>query len=1046
YTLSSTVQTLHGWVRVSGDNEFDLSERDYVIGIILAAVPVFVFGFIVACCCLPVGHVAASSKQHHLDGGGFFGCFCPARCKRGDFMGSGTLGVVVFFTIITIIGGGVAIYGVQSVDGEVVNLVSSLEDIGQAMGEAQTGVDSIYTLLTNVESSFEEVSSCSLVSSLEGVEAGIESAKLAVEELIEDDQLGSVSTNILELEEEFSNTQTTRRGVVYAAGALVLVMSVVYVSVGYYALGKDDGRGKAGGARMRGPVLIGCLILPLTLLVILLCWFLFGVSTSVALLTSDFCVDPSGHATEAFSKPADQELVAYYTSCEGANTFSDQLVTAYLQGSAAQGLLDALDDDEFTTTCPDEVESKETLDENIVLILAQIDSLGYLVQCGSVNPFFVEGVEEALCTDAPDAIWFVICGFAVVSVGLFVVAVSFRLLLQQKEEGLYKVIFEDEIVASETSSSYSGRSDDSWSRAQDLNKGNPSYDGGVRVQKGQEGSSSTPSTLPSSTPQAFGGGTHGVAAVTISSAPKDPHQQQQQQQQQQQRQKQAVAGGRGRSTPVELTTPLSRAAAAGGGGGGGRSGVPVEDFRRGGGYQEASGARTGKGQRGAGSGAIARGRSRRSNGSSGNGRSGGGHIPMDNFASGKSSHSKLFRALAGLDDPEDEAPAVIVSRYANQRSTRNLGGPSGATAAGGGGGAASRGELSGSGQLRYAFGRASSVVGGSGSRRRNNAPAFDEDDEDSDMDDDFSDSDGGFGGGAAGGKGRGRGSLGERSSNGGGGGGGGRKKSGRLSGGSGVSSAGVVAGPSAAGTATAHGTWADFSRDCARRPDAPTLTSTHNAEIFRSSREIRHSSHARSAAVGDAAAAAPGYEGRRGIPAGGAGAATTRGGRAAQHAGESKHEDGGQVPRRRLGDGGGGGGGGTGTAKGAAATSTATRTTTTTGMKGLSALSRPSPAETAAAESKQRRMGGPSSLGSSHRSGERSAGRASRDEAAAAATRRVAAVTGTAPTTSGRSGGSGSGGSGGGGVPPGGGGASARPGTRIRDAMKDRGGNGGGRG
>lgn len=29
YTLSSTVETLHGWVRVSGDNEFDLSERDY---------------------------------------------------------------------------------------------------------------------------------------------------------------------------------------------------------------------------------------------------------------------------------------------------------------------------------------------------------------------------------------------------------------------------------------------------------------------------------------------------------------------------------------------------------------------------------------------------------------------------------------------------------------------------------------------------------------------------------------------------------------------------------------------------------------------------------------------------------------------------------------------------------------------------------------------------------------------------------------------------------------------------------------------------------
>ncbi|CAM9741903.1 unnamed protein product, partial [Ectocarpus fasciculatus] len=117
-------------------------------------------------------------------------------------------------------------------------------------------------------------------------------------------------------------------------------------------------------------------------------------------------------------------------------------------------------------------------------------------------------------------------------------------------------------------------------------------------------------------------------------------------------------------------------------------------------------------QRGAGSGAIARGRSRRSNGSSGNGRGGGHHIPMDHFTSGRSNHSRLFRALAGLDDPDDEAPSVIVSRYANQRSTRNLGGSAGATTGAAGGGGASRGELTGSGQLRYAFGRASSVVGG----------------------------------------------------------------------------------------------------------------------------------------------------------------------------------------------------------------------------------------------------------------------------------------------------------------------------------------------
>lgn len=51
----------------------------------------------------------------------------------------------------------------------------------------------------------------------------------------------------------------------------------------------------------------------------------------------------------------------------------------------------------------------------------------------TIHRYFVEGVEGSICHDAPDDIWYVIWGFAIVSVGLFVVAVSFRLLLQQKE-------------------------------------------------------------------------------------------------------------------------------------------------------------------------------------------------------------------------------------------------------------------------------------------------------------------------------------------------------------------------------------------------------------------------------------------------------------------------------------------------------------------------------------------------------------------------------------------------------------------------------------
>lgn len=51
-----------------------------------------------------------------------------------------------------------------------------------------------------------------------------------------------------------------------------------------------------GVALSSRPVVIGCLFLPLTLLVILACWFLFGISTAISLLSADFCITPADHA------------------------------------------------------------------------------------------------------------------------------------------------------------------------------------------------------------------------------------------------------------------------------------------------------------------------------------------------------------------------------------------------------------------------------------------------------------------------------------------------------------------------------------------------------------------------------------------------------------------------------------------------------------------------------------------------------------------------------------------------------------------------------
>lgn len=427
---------------------------------------------------------------------------------------------------------------------------------------------------------------------------------------------------------------------------------------------------------------------------------------------------------------------------------------------------------------------------------------------------------------------------------------------------------------------------------------------------------------------------------------------------------------------------------------------------------------------------------------------------------------RLFRTLAGLDDPAEEAPSVIVSRYAGQRSTRNLGGTGESGRSSVRGGDAGR-------RLTVAFGRASSVVGSVS--RRDDADYSSDSSSDS-----FSDNDDGNGRGRR----RGRGFSGHSFAESGSatnvigfGDGSGKKKSGRFS--SNAPRGGGGSGPVI--PAPSGRTWAAFSRDCARREDAPTLNITDELHDFRSSsgRNRRSSSRERrcnsrgSSADGTVAPGFEGCGGGAGVPdspesstvsgltgwrrqrlqqrlvsqrssrraARDSGAAQASA--AADGAGESKHgdecEDYGRRSRRRGGTSattatatvtgtattraaaaktakvsarswnkaGAPEGGSTGGAGGAR-----TRTATSTGMKDLSALSRPSTTES------------------------RKSAATKNDE------RRTAAVTGTSAglSASGRSG------SGGGGASLSGSGSSSRPGTSLKDTLKARRGSGGGSG
>eukprot|EP00904_Undaria_pinnatifida_P002567 jgi/Undpi1/12310/HiC_scaffold_5.g01986.m1 len=142
--------------------------------------------------------------------------------------------------------GGAAIFGVRSLDADIVSLWGSLESMGQDMIVAQNTVNSTYTTMERMENKWPRVAECSNNSFLKDAVDGITSAK----NMVVDGNIGSVGRGIESVNEEISRTTGTRRGVVYCTAGFVLLMSIVYVLVGYYALQK--GRGKAAAARVRG--------------------------------------------------------------------------------------------------------------------------------------------------------------------------------------------------------------------------------------------------------------------------------------------------------------------------------------------------------------------------------------------------------------------------------------------------------------------------------------------------------------------------------------------------------------------------------------------------------------------------------------------------------------------------------------------------------------------------------------------------------------------------------------------------------------------------
>eukprot|EP00211_Chloroparvula_japonica_P003435 CAMPEP_0119135320 /NCGR_PEP_ID=MMETSP1310-20130426/19057_1 /TAXON_ID=464262 /ORGANISM="Genus nov. species nov., Strain RCC2339" /LENGTH=442 /DNA_ID=CAMNT_0007126191 /DNA_START=145 /DNA_END=1473 /DNA_ORIENTATION=- len=388
YTVSSLVENMHNMPRVTGDNNFDLDDGDYVSGIVLIAV------LFALCGCFFLVFITTSTilRVCKLCDGRFRRSIIRVRSRSWSAVG-------ITSAIIVLVGLFVGLFGSAALLADVVQSSDEVDSRVYLFNESLVLLnDTLVSDFPSPDKFYEELISRgfgNVTVIVNGTETTVAEAlgrtyrNFLEAGFILVDALTALLNDILEI------TDTVRAIIYVTQVILVCIMTPGFFVVGYVlvvlllvvAVISIQNR------------IMYIIVFSLLLAFIVAIFLLFGVEIAVSVFIADFCMAPDYHFANLFDEGIERSLAFYYATC----TVDPEIVERFEQAledflEAAKDILRQLSEQDTNLTTDDLFDFLDEL-VNSLPIDEVISIVNAFLLCPFLNSLYVDVVYVEVCND-----------------------------------------------------------------------------------------------------------------------------------------------------------------------------------------------------------------------------------------------------------------------------------------------------------------------------------------------------------------------------------------------------------------------------------------------------------------------------------------------------------------------------------------------------------------------------------------------------------------------------------------------------------------------
>ncbi|CAM9230102.1 unnamed protein product [Chrysoparadoxa australica] len=353
---------------------------------------------------------------------------------------------------------------IRMLDSSIVTVQERVDDLADLLQTLQSDAAKIGRVLLRTNTLIvTEIQAC--VDVPEELPDALNTAMKEIEKFM-DKNIGSLGQDIQDMNTSVRDTATLRAGLAYGYLVAVAVLSFFYLGLVYGALSQSsqapageklghtlgmhqafsmrnlrDADAESRGRRCRNQ--LACLATPITTLLVLTSWVVFGTIIGTLYFGADFCQAPREHLRQLAPGHTDAAVdVTYYLDCNGTNAILDQAKAGFVFAQLADVSAAAVNEEALVELCPGRGHMLLEVRDNLSLTIDTIEKTLLSVECEELNRLYTRAIERELCTEGPSNLEFAAIGLGLVASLALVTMLIFGKLMHSKAEDVKESVHE----------------------------------------------------------------------------------------------------------------------------------------------------------------------------------------------------------------------------------------------------------------------------------------------------------------------------------------------------------------------------------------------------------------------------------------------------------------------------------------------------------------------------------------------------------------------------------------------------------------------------